>query len=180
MNNPYISSIYIFGGNFAINGFALCAGQFLAISSNTALFSLIGTYYGGNGTSTFGLPDLRGRTAVSQGQGPGTSPYELGEATGTENTTLLYSNMPQHNHLVNATTASGSTALPSANFFGDAKQGSSPRAPAELFYNTSAVNVPLNQSSIGFTGGNIPFAVQQPGLVLTTMIALRGIFPSRN
>jgi microcystin-dependent protein len=178
--DPYISSIYVFAGNFAIRGFVQCQGQILPISQYTALFSLIGTFYGGNGTSNFGLPDLRGRTAICQGAGPGLSDYSIGEMTGTENTTLLYNNMPIHTHLVNASTSPGSTALPSGNFFADAKTGTSPRAPAELFYNTSTVNTQLSANSIGFTGGSIPFAIQQPGLVLTTMIALTGLFPARN
>jgi microcystin-dependent protein len=178
--DPYISSIYIFAGNFAIRGFVQCQGQILPISQYSALFSLIGTFYGGNGTSNFQLPDLRGRTAVCQGQGPGLSSYFIGEVTGRENTTMSYSNMPMHNHLVNASTSPGTTALPAGNFFGDAKSGSSPRSPSELFYNTSAVNTQLNPTSIGATGQSFPFAIQQPGLVLTTMIALAGLFPARN
>src|ERR1700733_6321870 len=127
MANPFVAEIRIFAGNFAPFGWAMCNGQLLAISSNTALFSLIGTYYGGNGTSNFQLPDLRGRTAVCKGQGLGLSSYYIGEIAGRENTTMSYSNMPMHNHLVNASTSSGTTALPSTNFFADAKTGSSPR-----------------------------------------------------
>ena len=180
--DPYLSSIYIFGGNFAIKGFAICAGQLLAIQSNTALFSLIGTYYGGNGTSNFQLPDLRGRTAVQQGQGPGLSDYVLGEVTGVENETMLYSQMPAHSHLVNASTDGGTTAtpLPSDCFFSEAKDPSNPRLPAQLFYNTSAVNTTLNPQSIGMTGNSVPFSIQQPLLGLTVMIATAGIFPARN
>jgi microcystin-dependent protein len=178
--DPYLSSIYIFGGNFAMKGFALCAGQIVAIQTNTALFSLIGTYYGGNGTSNFGLPDLRGRTAVQQGAGPGLTDYALGEITGTENETMLYSQMPAHIHMVNASTDGGTTPLPSGNFFSEAKDPDNPRSPAQFFYNSSAVNTTLNPQTVGITGSSIPFGIQQPLLGLSVMIATSGIFPARN
>jgi len=178
--DPYLSSIYIFGGNFAMRGFVLCAGQLIAIQSNTALFSLIGTYYGGNGTSNFQLPDLRGRTALQQGQGPGLSDYVLGETVGVENETMLYSNMPAHNHLVNASTSAGSTALPSGNFLSEAKDPNNPRLPAQLFYNAGPVNTTLNPQALGVTGSSIPFNIQQPLLGLSVMIATSGIYPARN
>ena len=178
--DPYLSSIYIFGGNFAIRGFALCAGQIVAIQSNTALFSLIGTYYGGNGTSNFGLPDLRGRTAIQQGQGPGLSDYALGEVTGVENETMLYSNMPLHTHLVNGSTDGGTTPLPSGCYFMEAKDPDNPRSTPQFFYNTGPVNTSLNPQSVGIAGSSAPFSIQQPLLGLTVMIATSGIFPARN
>ena len=178
--DPYLSSLYIFGGNFAIKGFALCAGQLLAIQSNTALFSLIGTYYGGNGTSNFQLPDLRGRTALQQGQGPGLSDYVLGEVTGVENETMLYSQMPAHTHLMNASTSSGTTALPSGSFFSEVSDPNNPRLPAQLFYNAGPVNTTLNPLAVGMAGSSIPFSIQQPLLGLSVMIATAGIFPARN
>jgi microcystin-dependent protein len=178
--DPYVSSIYVFAGNFAIVNFALCAGQILSISSNTALFSLIGTYYGGNGTSNFGLPDLRGRTALCQGQGPGLSDYFLGEATGTENVTMLYSNMPIHNHTANAVLSTGGSALPSGGYFAQVKSGAPPRETIDPFYNAGPNNVTLNPVSTSVAGGGVPFNIQQPVLGLSVMIALRGIFPARN
>jgi microcystin-dependent protein len=178
--DPYISSIYLFAGNFAIANFALCAGQLLAISSNTALFSLIGTYYGGNGTSTFGLPDLRGRTAVCQGQTAGGSFYSIGELTGTENVTMLYSNLPIHNHAANAQIIEGTSALPSGSYFSQVKTGVPPRQQIESFYNAGPANVTINPLSTSITGGSVPFNIQQPELSISVMIALRGLFPARN
>jgi microcystin-dependent protein len=178
--DPYVSSIYIFGGNFAIKGFALCWGQIVAVQSNTALFSLLGTNYGGNGTSNFGLPDLRGRTAIQQGQAPGLSEYVTGEMIGVENETMINSQMPTHNHMVNASTDGGTIALPSNNFFSEAKDPDNPRSAPQFFYNTTAVNTVLNPLALSVTGSSIPFNIQQPLLGLTAMIALQGIYPARN
>jgi len=178
--DPYISSIYLFAGNFAITNFAFCSGQLMSISQNTALFSLIGTYYGGNGTSTFQLPDLRGRTAVGQGPGPGLTDYVLGESAGTENTTMLYSNMPQHTHSVNAVTQNGTVATPAGNFFSEVKTGSGPHQKTDYFYNTGPVNTSLAPLSVAAAGSSIPFNIQQPLLAVSVIIALRGIFPARN
>jgi microcystin-dependent protein len=117
MSNPFLGQVIIFAGNFAPKGWAFCNGQLLAISQYTALFSLLGTTYGGDGRTTFGLPDLRGRVAVSAGQGPGLSNYTLGEQTGTETVTLSTQQMPQHNHIVNANNnTSGAVASPSQAF----------------------------------------------------------------
>ena len=178
--DPYVSSIYLFGGNFAITGFALCAGQLLAISSNTALFSLIGTYYGGDGRATFGLPDLRGRTAIFQGQTIGGSLYSIGELTGTENITMLYSNMPIHNHTANAELQNGGSSLPSGQYFSEVKTGGGPHPVTDNFYNAGPANVTINPLSTSVAGGNVPFNIQQPELAISVMIALRGIFPARN
>jgi len=178
--DPYISSIYLFGGNFAISGFQLCAGQILSIQQNPAFFSLIGTYYGGNGTSTFGLPDLRGRTAICEGQGPGLSQYVLGEMDGIENMTMLYSNMPIHTHTVNAITQNGSGPLPAGNYFSEVKTGSGPHAQTDYFYNAGPAATPLNPQSTTIAGSSAPFNIQQPVLCINAMIATTGIFPARN
>jgi len=180
MADPFLSAIYIFAGNFNIRGFAFCAGQILPISQNTALFSLVGTYYGGNGTSNFGLPDLRGRAAVQQGQGPGLTDYVLGEMLGTTSTTMLTSQMPMHTHRVNANAAGGTAPTPVGNYFSEAKTGSGPHAQAQNFYNAGPANTPLSPTSIGFAGGSQPFNIQQPVLAMTPLIALAGIFPARN
>jgi microcystin-dependent protein len=109
MDSPFMGQIQAFGFNFAPRGWALCQGQIMSISQNTALFSLLGTNYGGNGVQTFGLPDLRGRVAVGQGQGPGLSPYTIGELAGSENVSILISNMPSHTHLATFTSGGGGT-----------------------------------------------------------------------
>jgi microcystin-dependent protein len=178
--DPYLSSIYFFGGNFAIRGFALCAGQILALSSNTALFSLIGTYYGGNGTSSFGLPDLRGRSALCQGTGVGLSPYSLGEFIGTENTSMLYSNMPSHTHAANAAAQNGTVATPAGNFFSEVSTGSGPHQQTDYFYNAGPVNTVLAPASLTAAGGGVPFNIQQPVLAISVLIATSGLFPARN
>ncbi len=178
--DPYLSSIYLFGGNFAIKGFALCAGQILSIQSNTALFSLIGTYYGGNGTSNFGLPDLRGRTAISQGQGPGLSDYSIGETVGTESVTMLYSNLPMHTHNLNAITQNGNGPLPAGNYLSEVKTGSGPHTQVDYFYNAGPAVTALNAQSTGVAGSGVPFFIQQPVLCINAMIATTGIFPARN
>jgi microcystin-dependent protein len=187
MSDQYLGMIFIFGGNFNPFQFQLCNGQLLPISQNTALFSLIGTYYGGNGTSNFQLPDLRGRASIGMGQGLGTSDYVMGEQVGTETTTMLSSNIPLHNHLVNAYngySATGATASPATALFAEAqKAGSQPTSKAPFYYETGSVpNTPLAPTTIGTNlgGGSIPFNILQPYLALSYIIAMSGIFPARN
>src|SRR5215207_9632471 len=107
MSEPFIGEIRMFGGNFAPRGWAFCEGQLLSIAQNTALFSILGTTYGGNGTTTFALPDLRGRVPIQPGQGPGLSPYTLGQMSGQENVTLLITNIPAHTHTLGASGGQG-------------------------------------------------------------------------
>ena len=171
MSQPFLGEIAIFGFTFAPRGWAMCNGQILSISQNTALFSLLGTTYGGNGQTTFALPDLRGRVPVHEGQGPGLSPYVLGEVTGTETVTLTSQQMPSHVHPF---TVGGSSTpaskSPAGNYnaaFGTQAYGS----PAD-------VQMGSNQTSP--TGGGQPHSNIQPLLVLNFCIALQGIFPSRN
>lgn len=186
--NPYLASIWLFGGNFNPRGFLLCSGQILSISQNTALFSLLGTYYGGNGTSNFALPDLRGRTPIGQGQGPGLSDYVLGEVVGTENTTLLSNNIPLHSHLINVVntyTSATATSNPSNNFLSEGpKQGNLPVSPVDKFYNNVSplTNVSLNPQAIGLNvgGAGLPVNIQQPYLTVTAIICASGVFPARN
>ncbi len=172
MAEVYLGSIMMFGGNFAINGFAFCNGQTLSITSNTALFSLIGTYYGGNGTSTFQLPNLQGRVPMHQGNGAGLTPRVIGEIGGTENATLLVNNMPGHNHSVNAYSGSGTASNPTNAI---PATGGKPD-----YYTTSAGNVTMAPGMIGTSGGSIPFSIMNPFLCINFLIALVGIFPSRN
>ena len=141
--DPLLASIILFAGNFAPRGFYLCQGQILSIAQNTALFSLLGTTYGGDGRTTFALPDLRGRVPVGQGQGPGLSNYDLGEVSGTESTTLLVTNLPQHNHPLIATSEAGSTSDPTGAFLGNT-------GALDKEYNTSGTHV-QNESCSGWT-----------------------------
>src|SRR5450631_4459450 len=114
--DPLLASIIIFASNFPPKGWAFCNAQILSIAQNTALFSLLGTTYGGDGITTFALPDLRGRLPVQAGQGPGLSNYDLGQSGGSESTTLLLSNLPQHNHSLNAVSEAGSTSAPAGAY----------------------------------------------------------------
>ncbi|MEP7144855.1 MAG: tail fiber protein [Ferruginibacter sp.] len=169
----FLASIIIFCGNFAPRGWALCNGQILSIAQNTALFSLLGTTFGGDGVSTFALPDLRGRVPVHAGQGPGLSTYELGQPGGSENTSLLLSNLPPHSHSLNAVSEAGTTSAPSGAFLGNT-------GALDKEYRASGTAVTMNQGAIGATGSSQPFNNLQPYLAVNFIIALQGIFPSRN
>jgi microcystin-dependent protein len=170
MSEPFLGEIRQFGFNFAPQGWAACSGQLMAIAQNTALFSLLGTTYGGNGTTTFALPDLRGRVGVNQGQGPGLSNYVLGEVTGAENVTLTSSQMPTHSHPLVANAGAASVNRPDGAVL--ARVGTSIYAPAPD-------GTAMNQGAIGAAGGNQPFSLIQPLLATNFCIALQGIFPSR-
>ena len=167
----FLGEITLVPYNFAPRGYAFCQGQILSISQNTALFSLLGTTYGGDGVTTFGLPDLRGRCAVSSGQGPGLSNYDLGEQTGTETVTLNTGQMPAHNHPVAAVDDDPNKINPTNNL---------PSNIAAQGYSNAAANVAMKATMIGQTGGNQAHANIQPLLVLNYCIALQGIYPSRN
>jgi microcystin-dependent protein len=194
---PYLAMIMLFGGNFAIRGWAMCWGQIMSIAQNTAVFSLLGTTYGGDGQTTFALPDLRGRAPIGWGQGPGLSNYSLGQVTGTENTTLLINNMPAHNHVGtlsggtvtnSASTAAGTTNIPGPTLVPAMLPtiGSGPGATPIKGYKaqdnttTLAPGTVSGTVTIGIAGGNQPFSILNPSLALTYLIALEGIFPSRN
>jgi microcystin-dependent protein len=168
VSTPFLGEIRIFPYNFAPRGWAFCNGQILSISQNTALFSLLGTTYGGNGQTTFALPDLRGRVPNSSGQGPGLSSYTLGQVGGTETVTLTQSEMPSHNHGVNSTNADATSARPGGNF---------PAAGGG--YNSASSNT-MAPTMIGNAGGSQPHSNVQPYLTLNYCIALTGIYPSRN
>ncbi len=168
-----IGEIRLFAGTFAPQSWALCYGQILAIASNTALFSILGTTYGGNGTTTFALPDLRGRTAVGTGQGPGLSNISLGEVSGTESVTLLSSNMPAHTHTLLGSTALANTPTPSG-----ATLAASPTDA--LLYSTGGPNATLSAQSVGVAGNGFPLGIRNPYLGLNYIICLYGFFPSRN
>ena len=169
MSTPFLGEIRIFPYNFAPRGWAFCGGQNLPIAQNTALFSLLGTTYGGNGQTTFALPDLRSRVPLHSGQGPGLSSYTLGEVTGTESVTLTVNQMPTHNHLAASTQATAGATRPQNNF---------PSGGGA--YATATDNTTMNPGHILNAGGNQPVGIVQPILALNFCIALEGIFPSRN
>jgi microcystin-dependent protein len=180
--DPLLAMIFAFGSNFAPQGFLFCSGQLLAISSNTAVFSLLGTTYGGNGVNNFALPDLRGRAPIGQGQGPGLSNYVLGQAAGTETVPILINNLPSHTHTLNANTAAGTTGVPGTTTYlsKGPSTGSGPNATVENIYTTTAPNTTLAANAIGLTGSSVPLPNLQPYLAISYIIAMNGIFPTRN
>jgi microcystin-dependent protein len=177
-SQPYLGAIFMFAGNFAPRGFQLCAGQVLAISQNTALFSILGTTYGGNGTTTFALPDLRGRAPIGAGNGTGLSPVVLGQQGGSQNVSILASNMPAHNHLVNVSTVLAAQASPSNNFL--APPVDSTPAAGTGYNTTPTGGATLAQTAVSIAGQGLPVSVQNPYLGINYIIAVQGIFPSRN
>lgn len=176
MSNPYLAEIRMFGGNFAPRGWALCNGQILPISQNTALFSLLGTFYGGNGQSNFALPDLQGRSPMHWGNGAGLSPRSIGEEGGENSVTLLSTEMPQHSHAISGAAIAGSN--PGATPFANTLFTNS--SPNQLYATALTNLVPLAPQSITIQGGSLPHNNQQPYLAVTFIICMSGIFPARN
>jgi microcystin-dependent protein len=174
MADQFVAEIRVFGFNFAPVGWAQCNGQLLPISQNTAVFSLLGTYYGGDGVSTFGLPNLQGAMAISQGTGPGLSQRVIGETGGESAVTLFLSELPAHNHSV-LVSATSNEASPAGAVFGGAERGHSPAYGAA---GTGVVN--MNNGAVGTNGGGQPHDNMSPYQVLNFCIALQGIFPSRS
>lgn len=172
MADVFLGSLMLVPYNYAPRGFALCQGQLMAISQNTALFSLLGTFYGGDGRSTFGLPDLRGRVPVSTGQGPGLSLYDLGQTGGEESVTLNSSQMPAHTHSLNAGTVPPVTASSAAgNVLG---QGT------KIYSTGTAANAQLSAGALAASGGSQPHENRMPTLTMNWIIATQGIFPQRS
>ena len=182
MSQPFLAQIALFPYNFAPKGWALCQGQLMAISQNTALFSLLGTYYGGDGKSTFGLPDLQGRVPVGTGQGVGLSNYTIGEVTGVERVTLLSTENASHNHSLNATTDTGTVVTAANNQLADAFSGTRVQGYVGLIYSSTSnnPNTSLAANAITVTGGGLPHNNIQPYQCLSYCIALQGIYPARN
>lgn len=180
MIDAFISSIILFGANFAPRGWALCQGQILSIAQNTALFSLLGVNYGGNGQTTFGLPDLQGRTPIGAGAGAGRTPRTLGEIGGMETHTLTTAEMPNHAHTVTipAITSNGTTPTPAANTFLAATV--TDRGAPIYSYTTGVPNVASNGGATSNVGNNQSHNNMQPFQVLNYIICMEGIFPSRN
>lgn len=189
----FLGTILAFGFNFNPRGWQLCYGQLVPIAQYNALFALLGTTYGGNGTTTFALPDLRGRTMIGQGQGPGLSNIFLGEISGTENTTLLATNMPIHGHplaaatspitvAVNATSAKPISNDPDGGNNTFAAGGTTPNIYSETGGTNNAVGgvTATISGATGVAGGSQPFSIRNPYLGINYCIAMEGIFPSRN
>jgi microcystin-dependent protein len=170
--DPLLGQISMFAGNFAPRGWALCDGRLLLISQYTQLYSVLGTTYGGDGRTTFALPDLRGRAPIHEGQGPGLSDKRLGQRGGAEQVILQVSNLPSHTHSLNASTATGTSNVPTGNVHADT-------SVFDKEYATTA-NTAMSGTAIGNTGGNIPVSIVQPYLTINYIIALQGTFPSRN
>ena len=176
MSSPFLGEVRAWACNFAPRDWAFCAGQLLSISQNTALFSLIGTYYGGNGTTNFALPDLRGRVPMKYGQYVDGTQYVIGEVGGSENVTLQSATMPTHTHTVFGTSASATNIQPNDGAVLASHFTGLP------FY--AAANSPLTNLNHGtvslYQGGNLPHPNIQPYLAINWCIALQGIFPARN
>jgi len=169
---PFIAEIIMFGGNFAPRGWALCDGQLLPISQYSALFSILGTTYGGDGRTTFALPDLRGRVPIHPGHGPGLSDYRLGQKSGAETVTLTVAQMPSHNHTMGISEEDGNSNEANGNLLATATAG--------LMYHNGNADGTLNANSIRNTGGGQSHTNIQPYLCVNFIIALQGVFPSRS
>ncbi|ARN79912.1 phage tail protein [Methylocystis bryophila] len=178
MAEPFVGQILLVGFNFAPVGWHLCDGTLLQISQYQALFALLGTYYGGDGVSTFGLPDLRSRAPLGMGQGNGLSPYTIGEMTGVESVTLLVNQMPQHNHLINADNApAAAVAKPTNNYLA---AGSANGKPVENYSAALTSPTTLNSNAVTPAGGNLPHTNIQPVLAMNYIISLTGIYPAHS
>jgi microcystin-dependent protein len=171
--DPFIGEVKLFAGAFAPRGWAFCDGQLLAINQNTALFSIIGTTYGGDGRTTFALPDLRGRVPLGPRRGAGLSDYREGQKGGVEHVTLTTSQMPNHSHSLNADTNAGTTNVPTNHILANT-------AAFDNEYSTQSPNTTMNTTAIGNTGGNQSHENRQPFLAINYIIAVQGVFPSRS
>ncbi|WP_338874749.1 tail fiber protein [Spirosoma sp. SC4-14] len=178
---PYIGQIQLFAFNFPPKNWAFCDGRLLSIAQNQALFSLIGTTYGGDGITTFALPDLRGRTPIGFGQGPGLTYREMGETSGSETVTLISTQMPMHNHLLMASAQSANQNSPE-NHFMAVSNGVDSNSESPVSVNTygTTASTTANPMSISTSGGSQPHNNMQPYLTMNYCIALYGIFPSRS
>lgn len=172
--DPFIGQIQVFAFNFAPRGWATCDGQILSIAENTALFSLLGTTYGGNGTTTFALPDFRGRVVMHQGQGPGLTPRSMGERSGVETNTLSSINLPAHSHpvAIPISTGNASSEEPAGNVLASTNNNQYATAPT--------AGVSYHPFNTGNAGSSSPVNNLQPYLVVNVCIALQGIYPSRS
>lgn len=177
----FLASIILFAGNYAPRGWAFCRGQLLSINSNSALFSLLGTTYGGDGQNTFALPNLGSRVPVGTGQGPGLRPYTLGETGGQELVTLTQTEIPHHSHFINISSANGTTELGAGHLLatGNATIARGNTVAANM-YTSATPNAMLSPQTVAPTGGSQPHLNMQPYLALNYIICMEGVYPSRN
>lgn len=178
MSDPFLGEIRLFPYNFVPLGWLACAGQLMPISSNAALFALLGTAYGGDGVKTFGLPDLRSRVAVGVGQGLGLTNYPLGTTMGVEAASLTAAEMPAHTHTINVSTASATTNNPQNNYLAEPNSGGDRPTAANGYASPNTSNATLAAGSVNNCGGNLPHSNMQPGLALQYCIATQGIYPA--
>ncbi|MGQ7945871.1 phage tail protein [Flavobacterium sp. WC2509] len=170
--DPFVAEIRIFPFNFAPRGWAMCNGQLMPLSQNTALFSLLGTTYGGDGKSTFALPDLQGRTPMHPGQGPGLSLHDLGETGGSETVSLLQSEIPAHNHNFSVASLNSQSTTPSNNILG--------RGNPLKVYTSGGAMTAMGANSIAPSGGSLPHNNMMPYLTMNFCLALQGVYPPRS
>ena len=175
MSEPFVGEIKMFAGNFAPRSWAFCDGQLLAVSQNDALFSLFGTIYGGDGRTTFGLPDMRGRFPIhaGAGAGPGLTPRSLGTKSGNETEAIQAHHMPAHSHTVRYSDDQADSLSPEGNVFATSATG-------DWQYSSAAADATLHGNSIGSIGGSQPHENIPPVLCINFIVALWGIYPSRN
>jgi microcystin-dependent protein len=174
MADPFVAEIRIFPFNFAPTGWAFCNGQLIPISQNTALFALLGTFYGGDGKSTFALPDLRGSAPMFWGQGPGLSNHSLGEQSGSETVTLIQSEIPFHTHTLRASNTNGNSQIPTNRTL--ARFGTN-----NLYQQDASANlVTMAPQALAVAGNSLPHNNMMPYLTLNFCIAMQGVFPPRN
>lgn len=181
MSDPFIGEIRIFAGDFAPQGWALCQGQLLSISENEALYVLLGTTYGGDGQSTFALPDFRGRVPIHRGQGPGLSPYVQGQTGGVEQVQLNAAHLPSHTHLLSA---SGAAPLPATTAIDISAAGgtyvpASPQSKPRLYADAGQATLPMAPAAIGASGASAPHNNMAPFMAIHYIISLYGVFPSQ-
>ena len=173
MSEPFLGEIRMFGGSFAPRSWALCDGQLLAISQNSALFSLLGTFYGGDGRTTFALPDLRGRVPMHQGTGPGLTPRQIGRNGGSENETLTVAQMPAHNHSFQASVDVADSGYPALQLAANTE-------PASVYNNVPPdTGTAMDANAVDSTGGSQSHSNLMPFQCVNFIIALFGVFPSR-
>ncbi|MED1725689.1 phage tail protein [Brevibacillus parabrevis] len=177
MADAYIGEIRIFAGNFAPKGWALCNGQLMSVQQNTALFSILGVQYGGDGKTTFALPNLMGSAVMNQGQGAGLTNRTVGQKVGNANETLLTSEIPAHTHIPQATVDPGNSAVPTNGYWAPTPEPD-PFSGAPLYYDPTP-NVPMSPVALNVTGGSQPHNNMQPFIAQSFIICLSGEFPSR-
>jgi microcystin-dependent protein len=180
MSDQFVAEVRIFPFNFAPTGWATCDGQLMPISQNTALFSLLGTTYGGDGKSTFALPNLQGSAPMQPGQGQGLSLRDLGEMSGTDNITLLTSEIPVHTHTVQVSNQTATAATPTGNVPARIAFSTGTQSGSGVAYSANTPTVLMAPEALAATGASQPHNNLQPYLVLTFCIALQGIFPPRS